>query len=251
MNEGLQKRQKIERDYHNAKYEGDAESGTDAGESAAYVFFNDLIEQLESGTVLDFGCGDGWLSMRLAKKGHEMYGIDISRVLVDKATKWAHEQGLAEKAHFEEMAGENLRFPENFFDAIIGSAILHHTELQMSLEGLYRVLKQGGKGLFIEPMNQNLLLRFWRLLTPWRRSPTEKALSMSDIATVSRIFPKARLHYFTFSSIFSEGMLIFFPKSRIVRAMNRVLERLDRFVLARFPRLGSSCAVVVMELVKD
>ena len=251
MNEGLQKRQKIERDYHNAKYEVGGDSETDAHESAAYAFFNGLIEQLETGTILDFGCGDGWLSIRLAKKGHQAYGIDISRVLVEKATKWAYEQGLAERAHFEEMAGENLRFPENFFDAIIGSAILHHTEFEMSVEGLYRVLKRGGKGLFIEPMNQNLLLKLWRLLTPWRRSPAEKALSMSDIATVSRIFPKARLHYFTFSSIFSEGLLIFFPKSRFVRAINRALERLDRFVLARFPRLGSSCAVVVMELVKD
>jgi len=251
MNESLQKRQKIERDYHNTRYEGSAESGSDAGESAAYVFFDGLIEQLEPGNVLDFGCGDGWLSMRLAKKGHQVYGIDISRVLVEKATKWAREQGLAEKARFEEMAGEDLRFPENFFDAVIGSAILHHTELQMSLEGFHRVLKKGGKGLFIEPMNQNLVLRIWRLLTPWRRSPTEKALSKSDIAMVSRLFPKARLHYFTFSSIVGEGMLIFFPKSRIVRTMNRVLEKLDRFALARFPRLGSSCAVVVMELVKD
>jgi 2-polyprenyl-3-methyl-5-hydroxy-6-metoxy-1,4-benzoquinol methylase len=251
MYDDLQKRQEIERDYHNKKHEGSLDSETGGNVSAAYAFFNNLIDQLETGTVLDFGCGNGWLGMRLAKKGHEVYGIDISRVLVEKATKWAEEQGLSQRAHFEEMPGENLRFQETFFDAIIGSAILHHTDFEMSLKGLYRVLKREGVGLFIEPMNENLLLKMWRLLTPWRRSRAERALSLSDIATVSRIFPKARFHYFTFSSIFSEGLLIVFPKIRFVQAINRALEKLDRTLLARFPALGSSCAVVVIELVKE
>lgn len=247
----LRRRQEIERTYHDAKYETQTDAEPIGDDSAAYAFFSDLIARLEAGTVLDFGCGDGWLSMRLASQGHQVYGIDISRVLVDRATKWAAERGLSERVRFEEMPGENLRFRNDFFDAIIGSAILHHTELETSLRGLYRVLKPGGKGLFIEPMNENMLLKLWRILTPWRRSPAERALTLSDVATALRIFPKAKLHYFTLSSIFSEGLLIIFPKSRFVRAMNRTLGRLDQLLVARFPALGRSCAVVVMELVKD
>lgn len=251
MKHDLRTRQKLERDYHNTKYRDGLVSDTGGNENAGYSFFNDLIDQLVTGTTLDFGCGDGWLSVSLARKGHEVYGIDISGVLVEKARKWAQEQGLSGKTHFEEMSGENLRFEDNFFDAIIGSAILHHTDIEMSVNGLYRVLKRGGKGLFIEPMNENLLLKTWRLATPWRRSPAERALRLSDIATVRRIFPQARLHFFTFTSIFSQGLQIAFPKSRLVQATNRALERLDRILLNRFPGLRRSCAVVVMELVKD
>ena len=247
----LRKRQEIERNYHDTKYEAQTELDASSDDSAAYAFFNSLIARLEPGTVLDFGCGDGWLSMWLADRGHQVCGIDISRVLVDKATKWAAERGLSARARFEEMPGENLRFGNDSFDAVIGSAILHHTDLETSLKGLRRVLKPGGKALFIEPMNENFVLKTWRMLTPWRRSPAERALRLSDIATVSRIFPKARLHYFTLSSIFSEGLLIMFPRSRLVGAMNRKLGKLDQLLVARFPALGRSCGVVVMELVKD
>jgi 2-polyprenyl-3-methyl-5-hydroxy-6-metoxy-1,4-benzoquinol methylase len=247
----LRKRQEIERNYHDSKYKTQTHSEASGDDSAAYAFFDNLIAGLEAGTVLDFGCGDGWLSMRLANQGHQVYGIDISRVLVDKATKWAEERGLSERVRFQEMPGEDLRFGNDFFDAIIGSAILHHTELETSLRGLHRVLKPGGKGLFIEPMNENMLLKLWRILTPWRRSPAERALTLSDVATVLRIFPNARLRYFTLCSMFTQGLLIVFPRSRFVHGMNRSLARLDERLLAHFPALGRRCAVVVMELVKD
>lgn len=251
MNAELERKQQIERDYYNNIYMADNASEPARTGGAAYEFFQRMISQLPLGVILDFGSGDGWVSIKMAQQGYDVYGIDISIELVDKSRKVAGELGLSSKVHFKEMAGESLQFEDNFFDAVIGSAVLHHTDIEMALTSLHRVLKKGGTGIFIEPMNQNILLKAWRLLTPWRRSLAEKALTLDEISLIMRIFPKARLHYFNLTAIFSIGLIAILPKNRFVQRLNITLEKLDDMLLKLFPKLNIYCAVVVIELVKE
>lgn len=250
MNEEIIHRQQIERDYHNNKYRFNTASQAPSLVNTAYDFYQSIIDRFEIGRVLDFGCGDGWVSINLARQGHDVYGIDISIELVNKARKWAEESGLSQKAHFEEMAGENLVFQKNYFDAVVGSAVLHHTDFEMALNSIYRVLKPGGTGLFIEPMNQNILLKIWRVLSPWRRSPAEKALTRNELNMITKVFPAARLNYFIFTSMFTKGLMTIFPNIKFVNKLNIMMERFDDFLIGHFPGLGKSCAVVVIELIK-
>jgi ubiquinone/menaquinone biosynthesis C-methylase UbiE len=149
------------------------------------------------------------------------------------------------------MPGENLTFSDNYFDLCLGSAILHHTDLNLAIKNIYRVLKPGGRAIFIEPLNQNLFLKCWRKLTPWRRSPAEKALINDDLKFIRELFPNAKFHFFTFSSILTEGVMIIFPNNRFVSSINRLLERFDNKLLNLFPSLGKYCAIVVLEINKD
>ena len=251
MSEQLNLRQQIERDYHNNKYKTDSAPLTPSLVNTAYDFYQNIIDRFAIGRILDFGCGDGWVSINLAQRGHDVYGIDISIELVNKARKWAQELGISHRAHFEEMTGENLLFQENFFDAVVGSAVLHHTDLEMALNSIHMVLKPGGKGIFIEPMNQNILLRIWRMFTPWRRSPTEKALTLNEINMIINKFPTTRLYFFIFSSILSKGLMTIFPNIHLFNKFNLMLEKFDDLLITHFPKLGKSCAVVVIELIKD
>lgn len=242
-------RQEIEREYHNRKYREDKTQRPVATVNSAYRWYQKLVDELEKGRVLDYGCGDGWMSIQLAKNGHDVFAIDISIELVKKAALWANRLQL-KNIHFFEMAGEKLSFPDNYFDAVVGSAVLHHTELQIALENINRVLKPGGKGIFIEPMNQNIMLKLWRTLTPWRRSPTEKALEVKDIEKINKIFPDSKNRYFVFCSIATAGLLTVFPSSRQLNWLNDRFAGWDEKLLCKFPDLGSSCAVVVLELIK-
>lgn len=251
MNDELISRQQIERDYHNSRNTMDDSGTVISSEGAAYSLFQRTVAQLGHGRVLDFGCGDGWVSMKLARQGYDVYGIDISSELIAKAQKWALELGVSHKTSFREMAGENLQFQENFFDAVIGSAVLHHTDFEMALNSIHRVLKPGGKAIFIEPLNQNVLLKAWRFLTPWRRSPAEKALTVREIEIVRRRFPLARLCYFNLTAILTVGLLVLLPDSRILHAMNKAFERFDNLILKYFPKLSIFCAVIVIELAKE
>lgn len=248
MDKSISLRQKIEREYHNSKARDKERACT--GMSAAYLFYWRLIGDVSGKKVLDFGCGNGWVGINLAKKGAEVSGIDISEVLVAKASEQARKEGLASRAAFAVMTAEDLIFPDNHFNMVIGSAILHHTDLDRTIKQVHRVLKPGGVAVFIEPMNQNIALRAWRRLTPWRRSPAERALVDDDLRTISGIFKDARFHFFGLSSIVTKGVLIGFPRSWAARFANGVLETVDGFLLRAFPGLGRFCAVTVMELEK-
>ncbi len=248
---GLGNRQQIERDYHNQKYKDDNISSSPGFENSAYIFYQSIVDQLPFGKILDFGCGDGWVSVDLGRRGYEVFGIDISIELINKARKWANKIGVSENVHFEEMAGEHLLFQDDFFDAVVGSAVLHHTDFEMALNNIHRVLKPGGIGLFIEPMNQNIFLKLWRALTPWRRSPAERALTIAEINMIKKRFPLARLNYFVFISILSVGLMSIFPKIHLMRTLNKWFEKCDEYLIKLFPKIGIYCAVVVVELVKD
>ena len=252
MKNQLSERQRIEEIYHDEKYRSDAFSKTyKGGESRYYRFFWELIGSVNGLKVLDFGCGNGWVGVRLARAGaKKVWGIDISGELIKKGKKWIKDEGLSSKVDLKKMAGENLTFSDNFFDLILGSAILHHTQLDLALKNIYRVLKPGGRAIFVEPLNQNIFLRIWRKVTPWRRSPAERALTNKDLKFIHGLFPKARYFFFGFTSIFSVGLILFFPGNKLLLFVNKLFQRLDRYLLNLFPVLGKYCSVVVMELRK-
>ena len=251
MTDELTERQKQEEFYHDNKYKDKSQSEvirSSAGEY--YKFFWEQLGDVKGKKILDFGCGNGWLSIGYAKDGADVWGFDISGELIEKAKKWVKKEGLSGKVTLEKMAAENLSYEDNFFDLIVGSAILHHTELDITLRNIKKVLKPDGKAIFIEPMNQNIFLQLWRRMTPNRRSPTERALIKSDLLLIEHIFPRARLTFFGFFSIFTEGLLVFSPQSKIVATLNKWMEKIDCRIFQMLPFLGRFGAVVVLELRK-
>ncbi len=251
MKDGLSERQRSEEIYHDKKYKGNSQAEvTQSKTKEYYKFFWEQVGDVNSKKVLDFGCGDGWLCIGYAKNGADAWGFDISGELVEKAKKWANKEGLSKKIRLEKMTAEDLTYEDNFFDLIVGSAILHHTELDITLRNIKKVLKPDGKAIFIEPMNQNIFLQLWRKMTPNRRSPTERALTKSDLLLIEHVFPRARLTFFGFLSIFTEGLLVFSPQSKVVAAVNSWLEKVDRRIFQFLPFLGRFGAVVVLKLKK-
>jgi 2-polyprenyl-3-methyl-5-hydroxy-6-metoxy-1,4-benzoquinol methylase len=251
MTISLTERQKTEERYHNEKYTNNKhDSYRHSRTSSCYRYYFSLIKDIDGLNVLDFGCGNGWLSVYLAARGAKVWGIDISLKLIEQANQFAYDKNLADTIHFSKMAGEDLTFCNNSFDLVLGSAILHHTDIEPALSGIRRVLKPGGKAIFIEPLNHNLLLRSWRKVTPWRRSPTEKAFLLRDLAYVRSVFPNSRFTYFVLTSGFSAGLRTIFTNSKTLIKIDDIFEKADSYLLSTFPFLQKYCAVAVMELNK-
>ena len=96
--------------------------------------------------VLEIGCGTGLFTECIAHTDNQIYAIDISKDLLDKARKRVPSNVIfkVDNAHCSD-------FENACFDYILGSSILHHLEVGPALKEIFRLLKPGGEFLFTEP----------------------------------------------------------------------------------------------------
>ena len=102
-------------------------------------------------TVLELGCGTGYFTKEIIKTGAKVTAIDISPDLLAIARK---EVGAPNVVFMEENA-YRMTFPNNHFDYIIDSSVLHHLDILKALSEMFRVLKPGGRIAFTEPNMMN------------------------------------------------------------------------------------------------
>ena len=87
--------------------------------------------------VLDLGCGDGALTVRIAEAGASVFGVDASNSFVDAARKRGLDAQLGD--------GQKLDFDAEF-DAVFSNAALHWmTASNAVASGIYKALKPGGR----------------------------------------------------------------------------------------------------------
>jgi 2-polyprenyl-3-methyl-5-hydroxy-6-metoxy-1,4-benzoquinol methylase len=97
--------------------------------------------------VLEIGCGTGMFTEMFAQSGAQIIAVDISPELLKKAEA----RNLPkEKVRFKEKRFEDCDV-DGPFDAIIGSSILHHLELENALPRIFELLKPAGILSFAEP----------------------------------------------------------------------------------------------------
>jgi SAM-dependent methyltransferase len=92
--------------------------------------------------VLEVGCGQGHLTIRLADRGIDIVGIDAN----------SNAPAISGSDRVLVMRAEGLDFGDAEFDAIVSvHAIEHIPPLDLAMAEMARVLKPGGRALFIYP----------------------------------------------------------------------------------------------------
>jgi ubiquinone biosynthesis O-methyltransferase len=98
--------------------------------------------------ILDVGCGTGNFSIKLAKLGCSVIGIDISDNMLQIAQNKAEVENL--DIQFLHMNLNDLNFNENKFDAVFSMAAFEFVDDEdapKALEGMLKVVKNGGQVL--------------------------------------------------------------------------------------------------------
>ena len=179
--------------------------------------------------VLDYGCGPGSRAVEMARLGATVVGVDISGEAIRIAQLRA---GAKDNLTFAQMDAEAMSFPNDQFDLVCGTAILHHLNVHAASREIVRVLKPGGRAVFLEPLGHNVLINLYRRLTPAMRTVDEHPLCMTDIEAISDNFADVHLYHYVLTALIG----VPFRKLPGSEARFNALHAIDR-MLFRLPAL--------------
>lgn len=211
-----------------------------------------LAGDVRGRTILDAGCGQGDLTLHLLAQGARVTALDVSPGMIDVVRRRARR--LGERAgELTTVAAplEHSELPDAAFDLVLGKFILHHVDVASGSRELRRLLRPGGRAIFIENAGDNALLTFARnrLAGRWGiarlGTEDEHPLTAGDIDELRGVFAAVTAHYpvFEFLVLFDRQVLRFRYRraSRVIRGLDNVVHRLA-------PRLRRFSYRVIVEL---
>lgn len=202
-----------------------------------------IKENFKDKTVLELGSHE-WVSWIKDKtKPKKVTCINISQAELDKGINAA--KNLSFEIDFHLMDANSLQFPDESFDIVYGGAILHHLDIEKTLNHVYRVLKPGGLIVFLEPLNMNPLYKIYRNLNKKERTPDEHALVSSDFKIIKQKFTFDHYFFDFFSVAFGYISLKVFGDKNYDNWINKLGYSLDVF-FSKIPFLHVLFARVII-----
>jgi SAM-dependent methyltransferase len=182
--------------------------------------------------LLEYGCGIGEEAVYFAKLGAQVVAIDISRAAVELTKKRALYNGVGDQVQVMLMDCTRTAFRDNSFELIHGLGILHHVGLERGLGEVKRLLRPGGRAVFLEHMgNSDFVeekLKRWLGIRQKYYSEVEAPLKWESCLAYSREFKR-----FEMRPYYLLGRL-----RRVMPFMGKpFVRKFDYFILNLFPRL--------------
>lgn len=154
-------------------------------------------------TVLDVGCGSGWVAKEFLQKNKKVISLDISKSNPQKVKQLYPFQN-----HFQVVADSfKLPFESNTIDCVIASEIIEHVvDPKSFLKELFRVVSENGSLIISTPYKEKL--RYVLCIHCNKKTPVNAHLHSFDEYALKELYKEKDLKKFT-SIIFGNKALIF------------------------------------------
>lgn len=176
--------------------------------------------------VIELGCGTGTFTRLLSETHAHIVGIDVSWELLQRFPR-----PLPTTCQLVRADAERLPFRSSSIDAIVGSSVLHHVSLGVTLAEIRRVLRDGGRLAFAEPNMLNPQVLVQKNVPPIKRllgdSPDETAFFRW------RVRRALKFHGFVDVSVVPHDFLHPFVAARLIEHAQRLGQALERLPLLR------------------
>lgn len=151
-----------------------------------------MIGQARGRRVLDAGCGDGVLCLRLAAAGGEVTGFDADPHMLEAARSHCDRSGTS--VAFVEGDIQALPFADNSFDVVVAVTVLCFVkDAERAVHEMARVLRSGGR-LVIGELGRYSLWAAERRLAGWFGSPTWRNGVFRSAGELEQLANAAGLH---------------------------------------------------------
>lgn len=210
----------------------------------SHQYFYSLLENVSNKKILDCCCGYGFTTVKCAKYGGLVWGIDISPKMIQLAQKNADFNHVLDHVELKVMSVQKMNFNDSTFDYIVGLGALHHLNLELAGKEISRVLKPHGVAIFLEPRIPFRWLVYLRSLLPTKcfESPGGGQLRDQEVKEFSQYFDSYRIRYFNFLRKFAR-----FP---IINKFSKQLDLIDSTLIKILPFLKAFYFTFVLEFYK-
>jgi 2-polyprenyl-3-methyl-5-hydroxy-6-metoxy-1,4-benzoquinol methylase len=215
-------------------------------------YASSLIGGLAGKKVLDYGAGDGWNTICLAKAKARVWAIDISEVGIDLTKRMAAANDVSDLVTAEVQDCYKTRFETDAFDVIYGGGIIHHLDISEAGKELSRILRPDGVAVFCEPIRESNITDYIKAVVLFitRRKPQDVTAD-EDVLTLEKI----RLLRRWFKVVKYRQFIVFSSATALVRLriVKRLLLWIDYLLIKWIPgfaRLGRSVVIELREPIK-
>lgn len=111
-----------------------------------------MVALKQPSSILDIATGTGDLAILFAQTtAEEIIGLDISQGMLDIGKKKIQEKNLDSKIKMVLGDGENIPYPDNYFDVItVAYGVRNFENLEKGLSEILRTIKPGGQLIILE-----------------------------------------------------------------------------------------------------
>jgi ubiquinone/menaquinone biosynthesis C-methylase UbiE len=157
----------------------------------------------EVSSILDVGCGNGWVAKEFLSKRKTVVSLDISvtnPAIVNKLYSNPKHFGVAADSF-------HLPFNDNSFDCVIASEIIEHVyDPSEFVKELFRVVKKGGRLIITTPYKEKLI--YYLCIHCNQKTPANAHIHSFDEKKLESLFSGSDLESFKYET-FGNKVFIF------------------------------------------